>query len=69
MLISKCMSTLSYFVFVLLHLPFHFFQFEVADDGGLKVDDKLQTSIPDIYAAGDACTASWDMSELWLQVR
>ena len=44
-------------------------QFEVAEDGGLKVDNKLQTSVADVYAAGDVCTASWDRSNLWFQVK
>ena len=44
-------------------------QFEVAEDGGLKVDNKLQTSVADVYAAGDVCTASWDRSSLWFQVK
>ena len=44
-------------------------QFEVAEDGGLKVDNKLQTSVADVYAAGDVCTASWDHSSLWFQVK
>ncbi|XP_076445776.1 pyridine nucleotide-disulfide oxidoreductase domain-containing protein 1-like [Babylonia areolata] len=43
--------------------------FEVAEDGGLKVDDKLQTSVLDVYAAGDLCTASWQMADLWIQRR
>ncbi|XP_069484528.1 pyridine nucleotide-disulfide oxidoreductase domain-containing protein 1 isoform X2 [Ambystoma mexicanum] len=42
--------------------------FDVAEDGGLKVDDHMRTSLPDIYAAGDICTASWEHSSLWQQV-
>nr|XP_020725159.1 pyridine nucleotide-disulfide oxidoreductase domain-containing protein 1 [Odocoileus virginianus texanus] len=42
--------------------------FDVGEDGGLKVDDHMHTSLPDIYAAGDICTASWHPSPVWLQV-
>lgn len=44
------------------------FQFDVADDGGLKVNERMKTSVADIYAAGDACTASWKLAHLWFQV-
>ena len=30
--------------------------FEMAEDGGLLVDERMQTSVPDVYAAGDVCT-------------
>ena len=43
--------------------------FEIATDGGLVVNDKMQTSIKDIYAAGDVCTASWAFSPHWSQMR
>ncbi|KAL8592335.1 hypothetical protein ACOMHN_044271 [Nucella lapillus] len=43
--------------------------FEIAEDGGLKVNDKLETTVPDVYAAGDLCTASWQLADLWLQRR
>ncbi|XP_067162330.1 pyridine nucleotide-disulfide oxidoreductase domain-containing protein 1 isoform X2 [Apteryx mantelli] len=39
------------------------------EDGGLKVDKHMHTSIPDIYAAGDICTASWEPSPVWHQMR
>lgn len=38
-------------------------------DGGLLVDDMQQTSIDGIYAAGDICTANWQKSEHWFQMR
>ena len=28
----------------------------------------MQTSIPDVYAAGDVCDASWEHAHHWLQV-
>ncbi|XP_070189253.1 pyridine nucleotide-disulfide oxidoreductase domain-containing protein 1-like isoform X2 [Littorina saxatilis] len=43
--------------------------FEVAEDGGIKVNHKLETSLPDVYATGDVCTAAWERSKLWLQMR
>uniref|UniRef100_G3Q5R1 Pyridine nucleotide-disulfide oxidoreductase domain-containing protein 1 n=1 Tax=Gasterosteus aculeatus aculeatus TaxID=481459 RepID=G3Q5R1_GASAC len=39
------------------------------DDGGLQVDDHMMTSEPDVYAAGDVCTACWVHSALWQQMR
>uniref|UniRef100_A0A1B0AH67 Pyridine nucleotide-disulfide oxidoreductase domain-containing protein 1 n=1 Tax=Glossina pallidipes TaxID=7398 RepID=A0A1B0AH67_GLOPL len=39
------------------------------DDGGIKVDEMMQTSIPFIYAAGDVCTASWPSTDHWFQMR
>ncbi|XP_012640956.1 pyridine nucleotide-disulfide oxidoreductase domain-containing protein 1 [Microcebus murinus] len=43
--------------------------FDLGEDGGLKVDDHMHTSLPDIYAAGDICTASWQPSPVWQQMR
>ncbi|XP_003470377.2 pyridine nucleotide-disulfide oxidoreductase domain-containing protein 1 isoform X1 [Cavia porcellus] len=43
--------------------------FDVGEDGGLKVDDHMHTSLPDIYAAGDICTAAWQPSSVWQQMR
>lgn len=43
-------------------------QFKLADDGGLQVDDHMLTSEPDVYAAGDVCTACWEHSSFWQQV-
>lgn len=50
--------------------PFlHGNNFALGDDGGLKVDDQMQTSESDVYAAGDVCTAGWKPSPLWHQMR
>lgn len=38
-------------------------------DGGYSVDWKLETSTKDIYAAGDVCTATWDIAKHWFQMR
>ncbi|XP_025099174.1 pyridine nucleotide-disulfide oxidoreductase domain-containing protein 1-like [Pomacea canaliculata] len=43
--------------------------FEVAEDGGLKVNENMMTSVPDVYAAGDVCSASWQLADLWFQMR
>nr|XP_057933696.1 pyridine nucleotide-disulfide oxidoreductase domain-containing protein 1 [Doryrhamphus excisus] len=43
--------------------------FALADDGGLQVDEHMMTSEPDVYAAGDVCTACWEHSPLWQQMR
>ncbi|XP_051911325.1 pyridine nucleotide-disulfide oxidoreductase domain-containing protein 1 isoform X3 [Hippocampus zosterae] len=43
--------------------------FALDDDGGLRVDDHMATSEPDVYAAGDVCTACWEHSPLWQQMR
>ncbi|XP_056016616.1 pyridine nucleotide-disulfide oxidoreductase domain-containing protein 1-like [Ostrea edulis] len=44
-------------------------QFTLAEDGGIRVDDKMRTSEDDVYAAGDVCTASWEPAQHWLQMR
>ncbi|XP_046878797.1 pyridine nucleotide-disulfide oxidoreductase domain-containing protein 1 [Hypomesus transpacificus] len=50
--------------------PFlHGNSFALADDAGLQVDDHMRTSEPDVYAAGDVCTACWEPSPLWQQMR
>lgn len=38
-------------------------------DGGILVDEFQKTSVPDIYAAGDICTANWTPAEHWFQMR
>ena len=50
--------------------------FSVAEDGGLKVDDRMQTSVPDVFAAGDVCTLEGEnvghhffQIRLWSQAR
>lgn len=45
-------------------------ELELAEDGGIRVDDRMRTNIPDVFAAGDVCTASWaDQSSHWKQIR
>uniref|UniRef100_A0A8D3BLG4 FAD/NAD(P)-binding domain-containing protein n=1 Tax=Scophthalmus maximus TaxID=52904 RepID=A0A8D3BLG4_SCOMX len=43
--------------------------FALADDAGLQVDEHMMTSEPDVYAAGDVCTACWEHGPLWQQMR
>lgn len=43
-------------------------RFDIAEDGGIKVDWKMETNLPDIFAAGDVCTVDWT-SEQWFQMR
>lgn len=44
-------------------------EFDVADDGGIKVNSYMQTSVSDVFAAGDICHAAWEHSPFWLQMR
>lgn len=39
------------------------------EDNGLLVDWKLETSEKDVYAAGDVCTAGWELPKHWFQMR
>jgi len=43
-------------------------QFSLASDGGIEVDGRMRTSVADVFAAGDVCTAAWPCSPYWLQV-
>uniref|UniRef100_A0A915BDT3 Pyridine nucleotide-disulfide oxidoreductase domain-containing protein 1 n=1 Tax=Parascaris univalens TaxID=6257 RepID=A0A915BDT3_PARUN len=41
----------------------------LAPDQGILVDDHMMTSIPDVYACGDVCTAGWEWAKHWMQMR
>jgi len=41
----------------------------LAEDGGIQVNDRMETSVGDVYAAGDVCTAGWDKAAHWFQMR
>lgn len=43
--------------------------FELAEDGGILVNERMETSIDDVYAAGDVCTINWDVPLHWFQMR
>lgn len=42
--------------------------FDIAIDGGIKVNWKMETNLSDIFAAGDVCTVDW-ITEHWFQMR
>ncbi|KAF4522656.1 hypothetical protein B566_EDAN011055 [Ephemera danica] len=37
--------------------------------GGIRVDKIMQTSVPDVYAAGDVALACWPRDKHWFQMR
>lgn len=39
-----------------------------APDGGMKVNERMETGIRDIFAAGDVCTTCWEPAAHWFQV-
>ncbi|XP_067001513.2 pyridine nucleotide-disulfide oxidoreductase domain-containing protein 1 [Anabrus simplex] len=42
---------------------------ELSADGGIKVNWLMETSVQDVFAAGDVCTASWEHARHWFQMR
>ncbi|KAJ8983408.1 hypothetical protein NQ317_005873 [Molorchus minor] len=44
-------------------------KFIISEDGGIKVNDYMQTNLPNIYAAGDLCTANWPLAKHWFQMK
>ncbi|XP_044268607.1 pyridine nucleotide-disulfide oxidoreductase domain-containing protein 1 [Tribolium madens] len=44
-------------------------EFARSEDGGLQVNEFMQTSLKDVYAAGDICTASWPPAKHWFQMK
>ncbi|XP_020810366.1 pyridine nucleotide-disulfide oxidoreductase domain-containing protein 1 [Drosophila serrata] len=40
-----------------------------SEDGGISVDEMMRTNLPDVYAAGDVCTADWSPAPHWFQMR
>ncbi|XP_035915949.1 LOW QUALITY PROTEIN: pyridine nucleotide-disulfide oxidoreductase domain-containing protein 1 [Anopheles stephensi] len=43
--------------------------FKLGPDGGLFVNWSMETSVEDIYAAGDVCYAGWEHAPHWFQMR
>ena len=43
-------------------------QLALSDEGGVVIDNEMRSNLPDVYAAGDVCTANWAHSQLWFQV-
>ncbi|EFA04075.1 pyridine nucleotide-disulfide oxidoreductase domain-containing protein 1 [Tribolium castaneum] len=44
-------------------------EFARSEDGGLQVNEFMQTSLKDIYAAGDICAAGWPPAKHWFQMK
>jgi len=45
-------------------------EFERGEDGGVLVNEHMQTTAgEDVYAAGDCCSMTWPESEVWFQMR
>ena len=42
---------------------------ELDAEGGIRIDEEMRTSAPDIYAAGDVCSAAWSQAPHWFQMR
>lgn len=42
---------------------------QLSPDGGISVDWKMESSLPDVYAAGDVCTTNWSPAPQWFQMR
>ena len=41
----------------------------LASDGGIIVNEQMETNIKDIHAAGDVCHVNWHNSKHWFQMR
>ncbi|EJW83408.1 pyridine nucleotide-disulfide oxidoreductase [Wuchereria bancrofti] len=41
----------------------------LANDGGIIVDEHMLSSVQNVYACGDVCTASWPWARHWMQMR
>ncbi|KAK3880324.1 hypothetical protein Pcinc_015203 [Petrolisthes cinctipes] len=42
---------------------------ELGEDGGFLVDDKMRTSVKNVFAAGDVCSPGWKLAKHWFQMR
>lgn len=42
---------------------------ELSEDGGVQVNEYMQTNLPNIYAAGDICSANWFIAKHWFQMK
>nr|CAI5838688.1 unnamed protein product [Callosobruchus analis] len=43
--------------------------FNLSEDGGIQVNEFMQTSLPFIYAAGDVCNCNWQLAKHWFQMK
>lgn len=41
----------------------------VGEDGGLVINEQMETTEKNVYAAGDACTPGWEKARHWFQMR
>lgn len=44
-------------------------QFKFGPDGGIFVNEMMESSIENIFAAGDVCFTGWEWSQHWFQMR
>lgn len=52
------------------YLPWIPNEIKKSEDGGIAVDENMETNVREIYAAGDACTVEWaEISQHWFQMR
>ncbi|XP_060655276.1 pyridine nucleotide-disulfide oxidoreductase domain-containing protein 1 [Drosophila nasuta] len=42
---------------------------QLAEDGGINVDEMMRSNLCNAYAAGDVCTSAWDPAQHWFQMR
>ncbi|XP_017772126.1 PREDICTED: pyridine nucleotide-disulfide oxidoreductase domain-containing protein 1 [Nicrophorus vespilloides] len=42
---------------------------ELSEDKGIKVDEFMQSSVKNIYVAGDLCTADWEHAKQWFPMK
>ncbi|XP_055339364.1 pyridine nucleotide-disulfide oxidoreductase domain-containing protein 1-like [Paramacrobiotus metropolitanus] len=41
----------------------------IAVDGGIKVNENMESILEDVFVAGDACTCAWETAPHWIQMR
>lgn len=44
-------------------------EFRLGPDGGIFVNELMETSVRNVYAAGDICYAGWEWTSHWFQMR
>lgn len=44
-------------------------EFRLGPDGGIFVSELMETSVKNVYAAGDICYAGWEWTPHWFQMR
>lgn len=44
-------------------------EFRLGPDGGIFVNELMETSVQNVYAAGDICFAGWEWTPHWFQMR